>query len=260
MIDASENGASLFDEPAPRFGKAHFALSPVKEADAEFLFKLPDLLTERGLANIQSNRGSSEMQFFRDRDEILQVPQFHECLLVVTSRVSVFDEIFRINGYVVLTVACARLPAFTGAVSLRKSATNAPSATPTSGIHRMFSIPRFLAIDPPIAGAMPPPKISPAATTSPMADEIKPAGAASVAMGPVIRATLPSEKNEIRKSMMKSEFGVAPILMNSHTVTAAPMNARTAVGFRPSLSEIPGTPNWPKKPPNPRADVTKPIC
>ena len=68
MIDASENDASLFDKPPPRFGKAHFALGPVKETDAEFLFKLPDLLTEWRLANIQSNRGSSEMQFFRDRD------------------------------------------------------------------------------------------------------------------------------------------------------------------------------------------------
>jgi hypothetical protein len=80
MIDASQNGARFFDEPSTRFGKSNFALRPVKETDLEFLFELADLLAQWGLADIQSDCGSSEVQFFSDRDEILQVPQFHSCL------------------------------------------------------------------------------------------------------------------------------------------------------------------------------------
>src|SRR5262245_11549118 len=109
-------------------------------------------------------------------------------------------------------------------------------------------------------GATPPPKISPAPTTTPIADETRPAGADSVEIGPVISATLPSEKNEIRNNTKKRDVGVGPYRMHNHSDTAAPMNDNPAVSRRPSLSEMPGTPNWPKNPPKPSADAMNPIC
>src|SRR3954462_738471 len=106
---------------------------------------------------------------------------------------------------------------------------------------------------------MPPPKISPAPTTTPIADEISPAGAASVAIGPVISATLPRQKNDTTNKPTKSIEGFAPVCANSQSDAAAPTKPTTATPLRPNTSDKPGTPNWPKKPPKPSADVTTAI-
>src|SRR5579862_1493225 len=111
-----------------------------------------------------------------------------------------------------------------------------------------------------MAGATPPPKISPAPTTRPIAEETRPSGADSVAMGPVMSATLPSEKNDTRNSTPKSDVGFGPSCMKSHSVMAAPRNASTAVSRRPSISEMPGTPNCPTNPPKPSADAMPPMA
>src|SRR5437762_7073898 len=110
-----------------------------------------------------------------------------------------------------------------------------------------------------MTGAIPPPKISPAPTTIPMAAEIRPAGADSVAMGPVISATLPRQKNAQTNSATKSGNSAAPMVANHATASAAPMNPTTASGLRPTLSDSPGQPNCPKNPPKPIADVTTPM-
>src|SRR5690606_5031753 len=109
-------------------------------------------------------------------------------------------------------------------------------------------------------GATPPPKISPAPTTMPIADEISPRGADSVAIGPVISAMLPRQKNEHRNNGTKSPTTLAPTFPNHHTVSAADTKPKIASGLRPKKSESPGQPNWPKNPPKPIADVTTPIC
>src|SRR5262245_520987 len=96
---------------------------------------------------------------------------------------------------------------------------------------------------PAITGATPPPKISPAPTTTPMADDTRPTGADSVAMGPVISATLPRQKNEHTKSDTNSGNAPALVPANHHTARAAPANPRIASGLRPKRSESPGQPN-----------------
>src|SRR6185503_11940147 len=108
-------------------------------------------------------------------------------------------------------------------------------------------------------GAAPPPKISPAPTTMPMADDTSPAGADSVAMGPVINATLPRQKNEHTNSAVNNGVRPALVLANHHTARAAPAKPMIASGLRPKRSDNPGQPNWPKKPPKPMADVTRPM-
>src|SRR6185436_1333804 len=108
-------------------------------------------------------------------------------------------------------------------------------------------------------GAMPPPKISPAPTTTPIAAEISPRGAYSVAIGPVINATLPRQKNEQTNSATNSGSSPGPKVANHQTASAAPTKPSTASGLRPNRSDSPGHPNCPKNPPNPIADVTRPI-
>ena len=108
-------------------------------------------------------------------------------------------------------------------------------------------------------GAMPPPKISPAPTTTPIAAETSPRGADSVAIGPVISATLPRQKNEQTNSATNNGSTVALVFANHHTETVAPTKPRIASGLRPRRSDSPGQPNWPKKPPNPSAEATSPV-
>ena len=64
-------------------------------------------------------------------------------------------------------------------------------------------------------GATPPPKISPAPTTMPIADEISPAGADSVAIGPVTSAMLPRQPKLTRNSSAKSIGGFAPVFFST---------------------------------------------
>src|SRR5690606_20821077 len=87
----------------------------------------------------------------------------------------------------------------------------------------------------------------------------RPGGADSVAIGPVISATLPKQKNEHTNKATNSGSTAAPVLANHHTAIVAPAKPRIASGLRPKRSDKPGQPNWPKKPPKPMADVTRPI-
>jgi hypothetical protein len=50
---------------------------PMEEADAEFMLEATNLLTERRLRDVKAPGGSTEVQFFRHRDEIAEVPKFH---------------------------------------------------------------------------------------------------------------------------------------------------------------------------------------
>src|SRR6185369_11123847 len=65
-------------------------------------------------------------------------------------------------------------------------------------------------------GATPPPKISPAPTTIPIADEISPGGADSVEIGPVISAILPRQQKLTRNNNAKSIGGFAPVFLSKY--------------------------------------------
>src|SRR5205814_8850816 len=96
---------------------------------------------------------------------------------------------------------------------------------------------------PAIDGATPPPKISPAPTTTPMAEDTSPTGAASGAIGPVISATLPRQKNDTTNKPMNSGTASAPVSAKIHSDTAEPTKPMPAINLRPKTSDSPGTPN-----------------
>jgi hypothetical protein len=72
-------------ERQPRFDKEGSAgvrqldstARPMEEADAEFMLEATNLLTERRLRDVKAPGSSTEVQFFRHRDEIAEVPKFH---------------------------------------------------------------------------------------------------------------------------------------------------------------------------------------
>ena len=51
--------------------------APIQQRDANLHLELADLLAERWLRCVQPGRGAREIQFFRDRHEVPQMPQFH---------------------------------------------------------------------------------------------------------------------------------------------------------------------------------------
>jgi len=138
------------------------------------------------------------------------------------------------------------------------SPTDPANATPANATFRAAGKPKRSVTLPAMIGATPPPKISPAPTTTPMAAEISPRGADSVAIGPVISATLPRQKNEQTNSATNSGSTAAPMLANHQTDSVAPTKPKIASGLRPKRSDNPGQPNCPRKPPNPSADATTP--
>ena len=137
-------------------------------------------------------------------------------------------------------VVAGRLPTLRGAVSLRSKQTNTPMETPVRATVRTLGSPKLLATNPAIAGATPPPNISPAPTTMPIDAATNPAGADSVAMGPVIKATFPRQKKEVMNRATNSKVVSAPICENQYTETAAARKPMMASGLRPNLSESPG--------------------
>jgi len=63
--------------------------------------------------------------------------------------------------------------------------------------------------------AMPPPKISPDATTTPIAEETSPTGADSVAIGPVMSAMFPRLKNVMTNSSANKAAGLGPVAIKT---------------------------------------------
>jgi hypothetical protein len=69
----------------PRFDKESSArvrqldstARPMEQADAEVILEATNLLTARRLGVLKAPRGSTEVQLFRDRDKIAEVPKFH---------------------------------------------------------------------------------------------------------------------------------------------------------------------------------------
>jgi hypothetical protein len=77
MIHPGEYPVSFFDKPAAGLRNPHFTFRAIEQTGSQFLFELPDLLAQWRLTDVQANRGTSEVQFFRKGNQILQMPQFH---------------------------------------------------------------------------------------------------------------------------------------------------------------------------------------
>ena len=77
MIEASENVFRLAQEHPTGVRQRHVMAAPLEQRDADFSFKLTDLLAERRLRGVEPRGGARKVQFVRDRHEVPQMTQFH---------------------------------------------------------------------------------------------------------------------------------------------------------------------------------------
>jgi hypothetical protein len=70
VVDLTEHLMGFTDNSLSGSRQSHFPLRSLKKADAQFLFQLPDLLTERGLADVQTDGSTAEVQFLGNGDKI----------------------------------------------------------------------------------------------------------------------------------------------------------------------------------------------
>jgi hypothetical protein len=73
MVDLAQYLMGFADDPLSGFRQANLAFRSLKEPDSEFLFELPDLLTQGRLADVQANGRAAEVKFFGHGDQIPQV-------------------------------------------------------------------------------------------------------------------------------------------------------------------------------------------
>jgi hypothetical protein len=64
-------------EDLPRRRQHHTPVATFQKLRPNLLFQLSDLLAERGLRDVKLIGGAREMQFFRNREEISDLAQFH---------------------------------------------------------------------------------------------------------------------------------------------------------------------------------------
>ncbi|CAM5725909.1 hypothetical protein SALBM311S_01333 [Streptomyces alboniger] len=73
-----ECGAGGFERGLSRDGKGGGARRPVEQLGTKLTFQLPDLGADAGLADVHPLGRPGEVLLFGDRDEVLQLPQFHD--------------------------------------------------------------------------------------------------------------------------------------------------------------------------------------
>jgi hypothetical protein len=78
MLGLCQRRSRLLEKGASRVRQLDAAVRPIEEPHAEFVFEATDLLTERGLCDVNALRGATEMQFLRDREEVPEVTKLHD--------------------------------------------------------------------------------------------------------------------------------------------------------------------------------------
>ena len=73
-----ERGAGVFERGLSRDGEGDGARRPVEQLGTELPFQLADLGADAGLADVHALGGPGEVPLLGDRDEVLQLPQFHD--------------------------------------------------------------------------------------------------------------------------------------------------------------------------------------
>ena len=77
MLDATKDVLRLAQERTAGARQRDVMTAPIQQRDANLHLELADLLAERWLRCVQPGRGAREIQFFRDRHEVPQMPQLH---------------------------------------------------------------------------------------------------------------------------------------------------------------------------------------
>jgi len=76
VVGLGEDYPGFGDEHPAGLGELDLPLGAMKEFDAELLFELPDLLTERRLADMKTLRGLAEVQAVGDGNGIAEMTKF----------------------------------------------------------------------------------------------------------------------------------------------------------------------------------------
>ncbi|MNT59679.1 hypothetical protein D3C72_1972110 [compost metagenome] len=97
-------------------------------------------------------------------------------------------------------------------------------------------------------------------TTSPVAVDTNGAGTDSPVSGPTVMQIMLKLKKVVANSRANSFSGSAPVCISSQIDSPVATNEPSTTGLRPRRSDRPGSISWPRKPPSPMADITKPIC
>jgi hypothetical protein len=77
VIDSGQHLVRLFDDSLSSLGKTNVSLRSLEDLDAEFFLKLPDLLAQGRLADVQAYGGVAEMQFLSEYYKVPQMSKFH---------------------------------------------------------------------------------------------------------------------------------------------------------------------------------------
>ena len=71
------NSLDAIQEGAPGLGQFRTVRDTVEQACTDFRLQILDLLAERRLSNAKAGRGTGEVAFFGNRQEITQVTKLH---------------------------------------------------------------------------------------------------------------------------------------------------------------------------------------
>ena len=77
-VGRGEGRAGVHERRFSRGRECRRPARPVDQRGAEVVLELPDLRADPRLADVDAFRGTGEVRFLGDRDEVLQLPQFHK--------------------------------------------------------------------------------------------------------------------------------------------------------------------------------------
>ena len=81
MIHLTEYEMSLAHNALACICNTDFSFCSIKQFHSEFFLKLTNLLTQRRLAYVQTDRCTTEVQFLGHSDQIAEMSQFHSAML-----------------------------------------------------------------------------------------------------------------------------------------------------------------------------------
>src|SRR5215813_3459018 len=76
-VDLREHLPCMFEKQSTSARQPHPSFGALQQLNLDLFLQLLDLLTERGLRDVEALRGPPEIQFFSDGNEISQMTQLH---------------------------------------------------------------------------------------------------------------------------------------------------------------------------------------